>query len=310
MGTPQFAVTILEGLIESDYEVIAVVTQPDRPVGRKKVLTPTPVKELAVKHNIPVYQPEKLTGSEEAAELLKLKADLIVTAAYGQFVPDELLEAFPYKPMNVHASLLPKYRGGAPIHYAIWRGDQETGISIIYMTKKMDAGAILAQKSIEITSADDVGSLFEKLAVIGRDLLLETLLVVFAEEVKLVEQIEEEVIYSPTIKREEEQVNWNHSAQEIDWHVRAFRPFPSTHTYLDNQRVKLWDGEVLERTSETAETGTIISVTNNQVHVQCGQGTVYGITEWQESGKKKMSIKQWLNGNSPDAIIGKVFEYK
>ena len=151
MGTPQFAAEILQGLLEhASYQVIAVVTQPDRPVGRKRVLTQSPVKQLALAHDIPLYQPERISRSEELEELINLDADIIVTAAYGQFIPTRLINSTPHTAINVHASLLPKYRGAAPIHYAIWKGDHETGISIIYMTKEMDAGDILAQRSCVI----------------------------------------------------------------------------------------------------------------------------------------------------------------
>lgn len=311
MGTPQFAVEVLAGLIkEADIEIVAVVTQPDRPVGRKRILTPTPVKELALEHNIPVYQPEKIRESEEVDALLALEADLIITAAYGQFVPNKLIEAPKYGAINVHASLLPKYRGGAPIHYAIWNGDKETGISIIYMTKKMDAGDILAQRAIEIKATDDVGGLFEELAHVGRDLLIDTLPSIFNGTVEATAQVEDEVVFSPTITKEQEQIVWSQTARQVDNHVRAFRPFPSTYTLKDNQRLKIWRGEPVDHHYEQSEPGTVVAVDNNHVIVQCGEETFYGITEWQESGKKRISIAEWLNGNRPEDIIGTVFENK
>lgn len=311
MGTPDFSVEVLEGLVnDANLEVVGVVTQPDRPVGRKKVLKPTPVKELALKHDIPVYQPEKIRGSQEAEELKSLNADLIVTAAYGQFVPNDLIEAPKYGAINVHASLLPKYRGGAPIHYALWNGDKETGISIIYMTKKMDAGDILSQRAIEIKATDDVGKLFESLAVVGKELLLDTLPAVFAGEVQATPQVEEEVVFSPTITKEQERISWDLTAQEVDNHVRAFRPFPSTYTLLDNNRVKIWAGEPVTYKGEPGEIGEVVAVEDNKLIVQCGDNSFYGISEWQESGKKRLSIEQWLNGNKPEAIIDSVFENK
>lgn len=312
MGTPDFSVKVLQGLIDSQHEVVAVVTQPDRPVGRKRVLTAPPVKQLAVEHNIQVYQPEKISGSSELEALIELKADLIVTAAYGQFVPTRLLEAPSFGAINVHASLLPKYRGGAPIHYAIWKGEQETGVSIMYMVKKMDAGDVLSQRAIPIEQTDDVGSMFEKLAVVGRDLLLETLPKLFANEITALPQDEEAVTFSPTISKEQEQLNWSQTAIEVDRHVRGFRPFPSTYTWLDGQRVKIWYGEVLEKSPSTqeAETGTIVAVEEDQLIVQCGNQSFYAISEWQESGKKRMPIQTFLIGNSAESIIGKQFEVK
>lgn len=312
MGTPDFSVSVLKGLIDSQYDVVAVVTQPDRPVGRKRVLTAPPVKQLALTHGIQVYQPERISGSVELDQLINLEADLIVTAAYGQFIPTRLLEAPTFGAINVHASLLPKYRGGAPIHYAIWKGEQETGISIMYMVKKMDAGDVLAQRAIPIEKTDDVGSMFEKLAILGRDLLLETLPELFANKLVAIPQNEENVTFSPTISKEEEQLNWSETAIEIDRHVRGFRPFPSTYTWLDNQRVKIWLGQTIEFNSSTeeVETGRIVAVEDDCLIVQCGGKTFYAISEWQENGKKRMLVQTFLKGNSADNLIGKRFEVK
>lgn len=309
MGTPQFAVEVLDGLINSPYEVVAVVTQPDRPVGRKRILTPPGVKVLAQEHNIPVYQPEKISGSKEAEDLIQLGADLIITAAYGQFVPTDLLDSPKYGAINVHASLLPKYRGGAPIHYAIRNGDKETGISIIYMTEKMDAGDILSQRAIPITENDDVGIMFDKLAHVGRDLLLDTLPDLFEGKIKAIPQEESKVVFSPTIRKEEEQINWNRTAQEIDWHVRAFRPFPSTYTWLDNQRVKIWDGYVSDK-KVTSEAGKIVGASESELFIACGDGVCYAVREWQPSGRKRISIRDYLNGNESADLINKQFEVR
>lgn len=312
MGTPDFSVKVLQGLIDSQHEVIAVVTQPDRPVGRKRVLTPPPVKQLALKHKIEVYQPEKISGSTELEALIQLKADLIVTAAYGQFVPTSLLEAPTFGAINVHASLLPKFRGGAPIHYAIWKGEQETGVSIMYMVKKMDAGDVLSQQAIPIEKTDDVGTLFEKLAILGRDLLLDTLPKLFTNEITALPQDEEAVTFSPTISKEQEQLNWAETAQEIDRHVRGFRPFPSTYSWLDEGRVKIWNGEAIDSLStvEKAEIGTVVAVKDDRLIVQCGNDTLYAISEWQESGKKRMPIQTFLKGNPADTVVGKQFQVK
>ena len=195
MGTPAFSVPILEALIDSEYQVIAVVTQPDRPVGRKKTLTASPVKSAAMQHNLPVFQPEKISGSPEMEALIALEPDLIVTAAFGQFLPQKLLAAPKYGAINVHASLLPKYRGGAPVHYALMQGEKETGVSIIYMEKKMDAGDIILQKSLEITRDDDVGTLFDRLSLLGKELLMETLPKLLAEDITPVKQNEAEVTF-------------------------------------------------------------------------------------------------------------------
>lgn len=311
MGTPQFAATILAGLLSSPYEVLAVVTQPDRPVGRKRVLTPSPVKELALEHDLPVYQPEKISGSKEVDELIALGADLIVTAAYGQFIPSRLIEAPEYSAINVHASLLPKYRGGAPIQYAVWNGDKETGISLIYMTKQMDAGNILAQAATPILPSDDSGTLFERLADIGRDLLLETLPQLFAGEVNAWAQAEADVVFSPTLTRAQEQIDWSQTATEIANHVRAFRPAPGTYTRIDDKRLKVWAGEAVtgeQAVDQSGEVGEVLALTDTALIVQAGAGSQFAITDWQESGKKRMTVAQARNGLKEADWLGQVFE--
>ena len=310
MGTPEFSATVLKGILaqSSLYEVIAVVTQPDRPVGRKKVLTASPVKEVALSHQIPVFQPEKLGNSEEMEQILAMDVDLIVTAAYGQFVPTKLLKHPKYLAINVHASLLPKYRGGAPIHYAIWQGEEETGISIMYMEKEMDAGDILAQAKTPIHFNDDVGQLFERLAIIGRDLLLETLPPLFAGEITPIKQDEQLVTFSPTISKEQEKIDWSQSATAVHNHVRAFRPFPSTYTMWNGQRLKVWEGQpIAYATPEMVAPGTIVAVEDDQVIVQC-QESYYAITSLQPSGKRRMDAATFLNGMDAEDLIGQRFE--
>lgn len=203
MGTPDFSTTILEMLIK-EHEVIAIVTQPDRPVGRKRVLTPPPVKKVALEHDIAVYQPEKLKGSEELEALLQLDSDLIVTAAFGQLLPEVLLEKPKYGPINVHASLLPKYRGGAPIHQAIIDGETETGITIMYMVKKLDAGNIIAQQAIGITEDDNVGTMHDKLSILGADLLQKTLPDILEGKNQSIPQDDSKATFASNISRADE----------------------------------------------------------------------------------------------------------
>lgn len=312
MGTPEFARTVLEGMInENKYEIVAVVTQPDRQVGRKRVLTASPVKQLALEHNIPVHQPEKLSGSQTVQELIDLNADIIVTAAYGQFVPTKLLKVPTYSAINVHASLLPKFRGGAPIHYAIWQGEEETGISLIYMTKEMDAGDIIAQVKTPITKKDDVGDLFERLAILGRDLLIDTLPNIFSGDIEPWSQDVEQVSFSPTISHEQEQINWRQTATQIDCHVRAFRPFPTTYTWLDDKRTKVIQGYPIDGNVDSGKApGTIIDVQKGHLIVQAGENTAYAIEKWQESGKKAMTIADYLNGVKAEVIINQQFTVK
>lgn len=301
MGTPAFSVPILEALFESDYEVVAVVTQPDRPVGRKRVLTPPPVKEAALKHQVPIYQPEKIVGSPELDDLIALKADLIVTAAYGQFLPTKLLNAPTYRAINVHASLLPKYRGGAPVHYSIINGDQETGISIMYMEKKMDAGAVLAQRAIPIEEDDDVQSMFDKLSLLGKELLMATLPAFFSGEIEAVEQDETQVSFSPNISREEERIDWNQTAYQIANKVRGMRPWPVAHAMLEGQRCKIWQAKATTMTT-TQAVGAIVDVSKTALYIACGQGSVLEITELQQAGKKKMAVHQFINGVDIEAV--------
>ncbi|MGL4643630.1 MAG: methionyl-tRNA formyltransferase, partial [Vagococcus fluvialis] len=237
MGTPGFSVPILNGLVAEGYDVLRVVTQPDRPVGRKKVLTPPPVKEAALKHGIKVLQPEKISGSPEMEEIISLNPDLIVTAAFGQFLSENLLKAPKLGAINVHASLLPKYRGGAPVHYSIIKGDSETGVTIMRMVKKMDAGDMLSQKAIPISKTDDVGSMFDKLSLLGKDMLLEMLPEFIAGNIKEIPQDETLVTYSPNITREEEQIDWNKTSELIDCQVRGMRPWPVAFTTYQETRV-------------------------------------------------------------------------
>lgn len=305
MGTPAFSVPILEALVASEYTVSAVVTQPDRPVGRKKVLTPSPVKEAALKHQIEVLQPEKISGSPEMERIIELNPDLIVTAAFGQFLPTKLLNVPKYGAINVHASLLPKYRGGAPVHYSLIKGEKETGVSIMYMKKKMDAGDVLAQKSLPITRADDVGTLFNRLSILGRDLLMETIPKIFEGDVHPVPQDEARVTFSPNITPEQEVLNWNKTAAEIDFQVRGLRPFPGTYTFLEGERFKIWAVTPLE--VETDKTpGTIIDIQKDTILVACGKGTVVQLDEVQPAGKKRMTTAAYISGLGSKLQAGEV----
>lgn len=297
MGTPQFSTAILSMLVDSGYQVLAVVTQPDKPVGRKKVLTPSPVKVLALDYDIPVYQPEKLSGSKELEELMALDADLIVTAAYGQFLPTKFLEFPKFGAVNVHASLLPKYRGGAPIHYAIMNGDKETGVTIMRMIAKMDAGDILSQKAIPIEEDDDVASMFDKLSVVGRDLLKETLPRLFAGQLQPIAQDPNLVTFSPNIQREEEQIDWSLSAQEVDYFVRGLRPWPSAHTVFEGIRYKLWQVKPLPQGNKSdLPIGSFYLDANNRLLVVCGNQSLLQILEIQPAGKGRLTDKEFTNG--------------
>lgn len=308
MGTPEFSVPILDALIqEEDYEVIGVVTQPDRKVGRKKVMTPPPVKKKAREHSIPVFQPEKLSGSEELEQVLALGPDIIVTAAYGQYVPTKMLKAPKFKSVNVHASLLPKYRGAAPIHYALINGDKETGVTIMYMEKEMDAGDIISQRSLTIEPEDTVGTLFEKLSLVGRDLLLDTLPDIFSGTHTPIKQDPSEVTFSPMISRDEEKIDWTKRAETIAYKVRGMNPFPGAYTLLNGQRFKIWLAEAVDRSSKEAP-GTIVRLTKDDMQVQCGEQTVLALKVVQPFGKPKMTIEDYLPGAVNHLEEGERFE--
>ena len=301
MGTPAFSVPILEQIVTDGYHVSLVVTQPDRPKGRKKILTPPPVKEAAVKLNIPVFQPEKIKDAYQV--VLDEKPDLIVTAAFGQILPTPILVTPELGCINVHASLLPDYRGGAPIHQAIIDGKKETGITIMYMTEALDAGDMIAQKAIPIEDDDHVGTMFEKLSDVGRELLSATLPQLIAGQVTPEKQDETAVTFAPNIKREQEVVDWEKTSQAIYNQVRGLHPWPVAVTSIDDTSLKLWWVEPSATHTKKAP-GTIIEVTKDAVVIQAGKGSVT-LTDVQLAGKKRMAIKDYLNGNHPFEV-GKV----
>lgn len=302
MGTPDFSVPVLDGLIEKGYEVLAVVTQPDRAVGRKKEIKMTPVKEAALKHGLKVLQPEKLSNSPELDEIISLGADLIVTAAFGQFLPEKLLNSIG-KAVNVHASLLPKYRGGAPVHYSIINGDDKTGVTIMEMVKKMDAGDIISQVEVEITEEVNVGTMFQKLSLAGRDLLLETLPAYLSGDITPQVQDEDLVTYSPNITPDEEKIDWNKSARQIFNQIRGMYPWPVAHTYLNENRFKIYEAKVSDKSGKP---GQIVERTKNSLVVGTGAGAIELLTV-QPAGKPKMKINDFLNGVGRDLKEGDKF---
>jgi methionyl-tRNA formyltransferase len=306
MGTPEFSVPILTMLHEEGYSILAVVTQPDRPVGRKKVLTPTPVKKEALRLGIPVLQPEKLKGSQQLGEILALQPDIVVTAAFGQILPNEILEAPKYGCLNVHASLLPAYRGGAPIHQAIIDGQDETGVTIMYMAQKLDAGDIITQKSIPIEHEDTTGILFDKLSIVGRDLLQESLPLILDNKHKRIIQDESQVTFARNISREQERIDWSKSATEIYNQVRGLHPWPVAYTTLLDQNVKIWWGQKGNKTS-AQPVGSVVDVTTDRIVVQTGFDETFEIIELQPSGKKRMSAEEFLRGTGSKLQIGDQF---
>lgn len=293
MGTPDFSVPILQRLLADGYNVCAVVTQPDRPKGRKKVLTPPPVKVEAEKNGIPVLQPEKIRNEYE--EILEFKPDLIVTAAFGQILSEEILNAPTYGCINVHASFLPELRGGAPIHYAILQGKKETGVSIMYMVKELDAGDILSQVKVSIEEEDHVGTLHDKLSIAGADLLSETIPNLIAGKITPVPQENEKATFAYNIKRDQEKIDWQKTNEEVYNHIRGLHPWPVAFTILDGSVMKIWWGHKVNGPFQ-GKPGEIIDVKDEGLIVQTGDQKGILITELQPSGKKRMEAGEFLRG--------------
>ncbi len=303
MGTPEFSVPVLEALIEN-YQVVGVVTQPDKEVGRHHEIKPTPVKEVALKNNIVVFQPQRI--KKEYQEILDLKADLIVTCAYGQMIPKEILEAPQYGCINVHASLLPKLRGGAPIHRAIINNETRTGVTIMYMVEKMDAGDILAQIDTPIYKEDNVGILHDRLSKMGAKLLIETIPDLIAGKIKPIPQNEEEVTYAWNIKREEEKIDFNKRTIDIYNQIRGLNPWPGGYALLEGKVVKIYEARISDSFFTTKKNGEIGKIYEDGIGVSTKDGEII-ITKLQPSGKRKMLAKEYLNGVHEEDLLGKVF---
>ncbi len=293
MGTPDFSVPVLQKLIQDGYDIVAVVTQPDKPVGRKRVITPTPVKVEALRHNIPVLQPKRV--KTDFADIISYQPDLIVTAAYGQILPGELLSSPRLGCINVHASLLPKYRGGAPIHKSIIDGQRESGVTIMYMVEQLDAGDMLSQVRVPITEQDHVGTLHDKLSEAGANLLSETIPKLVSNSVQPTRQNEEEVTYAPNISRDMEEIDWSQDGEQIYNQIRGLHPWPVAYTSLNGKQLKVWWGEKVLRKGEN-KSGTIIDFDDKGLIITTGNETAIRITELQPAGKKRMQANQYLAG--------------
>ncbi len=304
MGTPDFAVPVLEGLIEN-YDVIGVVSQPDKKVGRKQELKATPIKEVALKHNIKVFQPIKIRQDYE--EILALDPDIIVTCAYGQIIPKVILDYPKLGCINVHGSLLPKLRGGAPIHHAIIDGYDKTGITIMYMAPGMDDGDMISQREIPITDSDNLESIHDKLSVLGRDLLLETLPSIIDGTNERIKQNEAEVTFGYNIKREEEHIDFNKTKREVFNLIRGLCPVPSANAILDDLEVKIYSSIIGDRSFENKKNGEIVDISKRGISVKCSDGEII-ITELKPFGKKRMDATSYVNGIGRDKLLGKVFK--
>jgi methionyl-tRNA formyltransferase len=308
MGTPEFAVPSLKKLIEAGHEVLAVFTQPDRPVGRKQVVTPPPVKVFAAERGIRVHQPLKIKTAEARAEIEPLfkQADAGIVAAYGRILPDYILAAPRLGCINVHSSLLPKYRGAAPINWAIAGGERETGVTIMQMDAGLDTGAMLMQGSLTIGERETAAELTPRLAVLGASLLVETLARLERGEITPISQNDAEATLAPILKREDGQVDWTMTAEEIFNRQRGFTPFPGCYTFLDGQRIELASLAAEPASSEDAAPGVVCEIAKDFFVVVCGNGTRLKVTEVQPAGKRTMPVRDFLNGAK--ITVGSRFE--
>lgn len=304
MGTPDFSVPVLEGIIESpDYEVVGVVSQPDKLVGRHQVLTPSPISQVALKNNIPLLRIEKIRKEYQA--VLDLKPDLIVTCAYGQIIPKEILDCPRLGCINVHASLLPKLRGGAPIHHAIIDGHDKTGVTIMYMDEGMDTGDIITQEELTISECDTVATLHDKLSLLGKDLLLKTLPLIVAHKNNRIKQDHKIATYAYTIKREDEHLDFNNDTKSVHNKVRGLNSFPGAYAILDNKIYKIYSGKI--GSAKKGVPGEIINIYPDGIGVRTNDGE-YIITELKEEGHKKLLAKEYLNAKDKNNLLGQIFK--
>lgn len=304
MGTPDFSVGPLEKLNEK-YNVVAIVTQPDKEVGRKKEIKYSPVKEFAIKNNIRILQPEKI--KKEYKEILELQPDIIITCAYGQIIPKELLDYPKYGCINIHASLLPKLRGGAPIHKAIINGYDKTGITIMYMDEKMDSGDIIYQEEIIIENNDNAGTLFDKLSILGSNMIIKVLPSIINSTNNRTKQNEAEVTYAYNITREEEKIDFNKSTKDVYNQIRGLFPWPVGYSTLDGKKVKIFTSKIGD-SSKKGIPGEIINIYNDSLGVKTIDGEIL-ITSLQFEGKKRISVKDYLNGiQNKNSLLGNIFK--
>jgi methionyl-tRNA formyltransferase len=314
MGTPEFAIPSLRMLIEEGYNIVGVVTQPDRPKGRKKLMTPSPVKVEAERHQIPVYQPQRMRDPAVTDAIAAYEPDLIVTAAYGQILPKSVLDIPRLGCINIHGSLLPLYRGGAPIQYAIMKGETITGVTIMYMAEGLDTGDMISRIEVPIEDEDDAGALFEKLSIVGASLLKQTLPELIEGRCTATPQNDHEASYARVINREDELLNWSDSSIHIFNHIRALRPWPGAYTLWNNEVLKIWsclkpEYVKLNERKDPIIAGTVIEVSPAGIVVSTGDGTLT-LTEIQPAGKTRMTVSEFVkNGRlTAGTVFGELTE--
>ena len=303
MGTPLYSVPVLEMLI-NETNVVGVVTQPDKPVGRKKVLTSCPVKEVAINNNIKVLSPIRIKG--EYKDIMELNPDIIITCAYGQIIPEELIYAPKYDTINVHASLLPKYRGGAPIHHAIMNGEKEMGVTIMYTDKGMDSGDIIEKESFPVNINDTYDIVSKKMSVLGANLLKKVLPSILNGTCNRIKQNDNQKTIAPVIKREDEHINFNNSSLNVHNKIRGLSSVPGAYAVLDNLNVKILLSSLDDCLDTNVEAGTITRIGKDFIAVSCADKEIK-LLKIQVPGKKPMLVGDYLNGINKDSIIGKKF---
>lgn len=302
-GTPDFAATHLQALIRQ-HDIVAVYTQPDRPAGRGKKLTASPVKLLAAQNNLDIYQPQSLKDAEQQAILARLQADIMVVVAYGLILPQVILDTPKLGCINVHGSILPRWRGAAPIQRAVEAGDNETGITIMQMDAGLDTGAMLTITRCTVEADETSGSLYNKLAALGGPALLGTLDKIKAGTAVATAQDNDQSTYAKKIDKIEALINWSESAAVIDRRIRAFNPFPAAYTEIGGQRVKIWGAQISSENRALA--GQILTADNNGLLVACGQGCLL-LTEIQLAGKSRMPVSEILRSRAELFAPGKQF---
>ncbi|MBF0184171.1 MAG: methionyl-tRNA formyltransferase [Magnetococcales bacterium] len=294
MGTPTFAVPILEGLLRGDDPVVGVFTQPDKAVGRGLQTVFSPVKQLALQHGIPLFQPHRLRAAEAVESLRALQADLLVVVAYGQILSADVLALPRWGCLNIHASLLPRWRGAAPIHRALLAGDAQTGITLMRMDEGLDTGPMLCWRSLPISGQHTVGLLHDQLAQMGADLLRESLPLLKAGQLPLLPQAQEGVTYAAKLTADDERITWSRTAVEIERQIRALNPWPVAHTLWEGKPLKIFASRLLP---EQGEPGQIVARHSDGLQVACAEQSLL-LTEVQPAGKKRMAAADWLRGLS------------
>jgi len=305
-GTPEFAAAHLRTLLESHHQVIGVYTQPDRPAGRGKKLKPSAVKQVALAHELPVFQPASLKNTDEQALLANLQADVMVVVAYGLLLPKAVLDAPRYGCLNVHGSLLPRWRGAAPIQRAVGAGDEQSGITIMQMDEGLDTGNMLVKTAYDLAANETSASLHDQLMALGSPALLKALDLLQKGQLTPESQDESLATYAAKISKEEAQIDWGQTPEVIERAIRAYNPFPVAYSFLNGERIKIYGAKTEHKPLGNAAVGTVLAFTEHALSVQCGDGVLH-ITQLQLPNKKAMDITAVFNGNRERFAVGDCF---